>query len=75
MHPAMEQLSQLPVSERLGLVQDLWDSIGESQAELPIQEWHRQLVQERLAGFDGREEEMGLTREQVWQEVDKKRGP
>ena len=74
MHPAMNQLSQLPVSERLDLVQDLWDSIGESREELPIQEWHRELVKSRLAELEGHEEERGISRDQVWQQVDERRG-
>lgn len=74
MHPAMTQLSQLPVSERLVLVQELWDSIGDSREQLPIQEWHRELVKARLDDFDGREEELGLTRGQVWGQVDQSRG-
>lgn len=73
MHPAMTQLSQLPVSERLDLVQDLWDSIDESRKELPNQEWQREIVKSRLADFDGNEEESGITREQVWQQVDDRR--
>ena len=74
MHPAMNELSQLPVSERLELVQELWDSIGDSREELPIQEWHRELVKARLADFENREEELGVSREQVWQQVDHRRG-
>lgn len=54
-HPAMHQLLQLPVSERLDLVQELWDSIDESREKLPIQQWHRELVKARLASFGGRE--------------------
>lgn len=74
MHPVMNQLSQLPVSERLELVQQLWDSIAESKEQLSIQEWHRELVKSRLADFEGREGELGLTREQVWAQVDNRRG-
>ena len=74
MHPAMDQLSQLPASERLDLVQDLWDSISESREELPIQDWHRELVKARLADFEGIEGAAGLSREQVWQQVDERRG-
>jgi putative addiction module component (TIGR02574 family) len=62
------------VSERLDLVQDLWDSIDESREKLLIQEWHRELVKARLASFNGREEELGISREQVWQQVDQRRG-
>ena len=74
MHPAMNHLSQLPVSERLELVQELWDSIAKSREHLPIQEWHREMVRARLADFEGREEELGLSCEQVWQQVDDRRG-
>ena len=74
MHPAMNRLSQLSVSERLELVQDLWDNIGDAHDELPIQEWHRELVKARLIDFDGRENELGLSREQVWDQVDRRRG-
>ncbi len=70
MHPAMTQLALLPVSERLELVQNLWDSIGDSREQLPVQEWHRELVNARLADFDGNEERVGLSREQVWEQVD-----
>ena len=74
MHPAMTQLSQLPVAERLELVQEIWDSIGEAQGQLPVQEWHRQLALARLADLDGREEEIGLSEEEVWNRVEKSRG-
>lgn len=70
MHPAMEQLSKLPVGERMELVQDLWDSIAQSREELSPQEWHRELIRSRLADIDGREEEIGLTLDQVWERVD-----
>ena len=70
----MNQLSQLPVSERLELVQDLWDSIADAREQLPVQEWHRELVKARLVEFEGREDELGLTRDQVWEQVDRRRG-
>jgi putative addiction module component (TIGR02574 family) len=70
----MDQLFQLPVSERLQLVQDLWDSIDASREQMPVQEWHRELVKARLVDFEGREEQLGISREQVWQRVDKRRG-
>ena len=74
MHPAMSSLSQLPVGERIELVQQLWDSIGETGAKLPIQEWHRELAKQRLAELNEREHEIALTRAEVWAAVDQKRG-
>ena len=41
---------------------------------LSVQEWHRELVNARLASLEGREEDIGLTREQVWEQVDPRRG-
>ena len=74
MHPAMEQLSQLSLAERLELVQDLWDSIGRSKRELPVQDWHRELAQARLAELEGREKEIGLSEDEVWKRVEQSRG-
>ena len=66
MHPAMNQLSQLPLAERLELVQELWDSITTTREEFTTEEWQRELVKARLEEFDGREEELGISREEVW---------
>ncbi len=74
MHPAMKQLSQLPLAERLELVQDLWDSIGQSKQELPVQDWHRELAQARLTELEGREKEIGLSGDEVWKRVEQSRG-
>ena len=74
MHPAMDQLSQLPLAERLELVQDLWDSIGQSKQELPVKDWHRELAQARLAALEGREKEIGLSEDEVWKRVEQIRG-
>lgn len=74
MHPAMNQLLQLPLAERLELVQDLWDSIGEMQQELPVQQWHRELAQARLDRIENDDSVQTLTRQQVWDQVDQRRG-
>lgn len=74
MHPALNQLTQLPVAERLELVQGLWDSIADSKEQLPVQQWHREIATSRLAELDSQEKEFGLTREQVWEQVDQRRG-
>ncbi|MEX1223811.1 MAG: addiction module protein, partial [Pirellulales bacterium] len=71
MHPAIDQLSKLPIGEQLEIVQDLWDNIASTRESMPIQEWHREIVQSRLAGSVN--DESGLTREEVWNQVDQKR--
>ena len=42
MVPEINNLEQLPLAERILLVEDLWDSIAQShEADLPIQEWQK----------------------------------
>ena len=37
----LEELENLSVAERLQLVEDLWDSIARSTAEVPIPQWQK----------------------------------
>ncbi len=74
MPPAMDELSRLPAFERLELVQQLWDSVRQSREQLPVQQWHRELVKARLADFEGDAGQRGISRAQVWQQVDQRRG-
>ena len=69
MHPAINQISQLPVSEQLEIVQQLWDNIASARESFTPQQWHRELVASRSAEFAGREDELGLSREEVWSRV------
>ena len=39
----------LPVEEKIDYVQNLWDRIAANQEQVPLQEWHRQILEERLA--------------------------
>lgn len=42
MAPEFQHLEELPLAERLQLVEDLWDSIARTQGEgLPIPEWQK----------------------------------
>lgn len=40
----------LPVHERIELVVELWDSLAPT--EIPIPDWQRDLIRERLASLD-----------------------
>jgi putative addiction module component (TIGR02574 family) len=44
-------LRTLPVAERLRLIEELWDSISQSEAP-PLQDWHRQELDRRLDALD-----------------------
>lgn len=54
--PEFAHLFQLPLAERLQLVEDLWDSIAADPAGVPLQEWQLRELRERAARYDtGRE--------------------
>jgi putative addiction module component (TIGR02574 family) len=49
MAPKLMDFSQLSVSERLQLVEDVWDSIDDEQ--IPMPDWHRKELDRRLAEY------------------------
>lgn len=46
------KLQDLPLEERLKLVEDLWDSIAAEEQRLPLTEEQRQLLDERLDQYE-----------------------
>lgn len=52
-HPLLKvEISQLSVSERIQLAEDLWDSIQESSDELPLTEAQQQELDRRLQKYE-----------------------
>jgi putative addiction module component (TIGR02574 family) len=45
-------LRALPLSERLQLIEDLWDSIDADSETLPVPDWHRGEIDRRLESLD-----------------------
>lgn len=37
----LNEINKLDLSEKIILVEDIWDSIGRSQNSLPLQEWQK----------------------------------
>ena len=42
----------LPVDEQIDFVQSLWDRIAATAEQVPVPEWHRQIIRERLASYN-----------------------
>jgi len=42
----------LPVDEQIDFVQSLWDRIAATSEQVPMPEWHRQIIRERLAAYN-----------------------
>jgi putative addiction module component (TIGR02574 family) len=40
---------ELPVDEKIGYVQSLWDRIAANADQVPLHEWQRQVLEDRLA--------------------------
>jgi putative addiction module component (TIGR02574 family) len=47
--PIIESFRKLPSTEKIRLVQQLWDEIAQEAAQLPLTESQRRLLDERIA--------------------------
>jgi putative addiction module component (TIGR02574 family) len=47
-----KKLQDLPLEERLKLVEDLWDSIAAEEGGIPLTEAQRRLLDERLNEYE-----------------------
>jgi putative addiction module component (TIGR02574 family) len=59
--PGFDELS---AEDKIDYVQSLWDRIAASPEEVPVPEWHKQIISERLAAYRANPNE-GRTWEQV----------
>jgi len=68
MMTALQELETLPVPERLQLVEDLWDSIARSNAEIPIPQWQRDELDRRKQNYL-RNPDSGRTWDEVKEDI------
>jgi putative addiction module component (TIGR02574 family) len=68
-----ESLRQLPLVEKLRVLEALWDDIAASKEEFPLPPWIRGEVEQRLAECM-RDPNAVITREELWRSVEEKRG-
>ena len=47
--PLLKQILELPPAQRLQLVEDIWDSLAQSEQSVPVPDWHKQELDRRLA--------------------------
>jgi len=58
----------LAIEEKIDYVNSLWDRIAAEPAEIPVPDWHRRIVEERLARDEAHPEE-GVPWEDVKKEI------
>jgi putative addiction module component (TIGR02574 family) len=46
------EFDDLSVDEQIDFVQSLWDRIAATSEQVPVPEWHRQIIRERLAAYN-----------------------
>lgn len=46
--PGFDELS---VDERIDFVQSLWDRIAATPEQVPVPDWHRRIIRERLESY------------------------
>ena len=67
----LQQTKKIGVSERIRLVQEIWDSIVEDTEDLPVPEWHRNELERRHAKYIGNPDSV-LSWDQVKENVKQK---
>jgi putative addiction module component (TIGR02574 family) len=48
-HPILDDVLRLPPDERIQLIEDAWESLAASPESVPVPDWHRELLDDRLA--------------------------
>lgn len=59
-----EKLLELPATDRLAIAEALWDSLSADAASVPVPDWHRPLLDQRLD-----EDEADTGSGESWDEV------
>jgi putative addiction module component (TIGR02574 family) len=54
--PILEDILQLSISERLQLVEEIWDTIADATEELPLSQAQREEIDRRLESYEQRPE-------------------
>ncbi len=50
--PSIDEIRELSVAKRIELVEDIWDSIAEANADLPLTTAQRQELDHRLDSYE-----------------------
>lgn len=61
------EIAEMPIDERIQLVEDIWDSIAESPEAVSVPEWHKEELEKRLDAYHATP-----TEQTPWSEVREK---
>jgi putative addiction module component (TIGR02574 family) len=69
----LEELRKLSVSEKLRIVEELWDDIASSDEPLVVRDWHKTEARRRAAELEA-DPDLAITRDELWKRVDNRDG-
>jgi putative addiction module component (TIGR02574 family) len=61
------EIAEMPIQQRIQLVEDIWDSIAEMPEAVEIPEWHKRELEKRLEAYHANPNEGS-----PWQDVKKR---
>jgi putative addiction module component (TIGR02574 family) len=61
------EIAEMPIQQRIQLVEDIWDSIAEMPEAVQIPEWHKKELEKRLEAYHANPDKCS-----PWQEVKKR---
>ena len=53
-----QEINKMKLSEKLLLIEDVWDSIAQSNSELPLPEWQKQELDKRYKEYKAGEQNL-----------------
>jgi putative addiction module component (TIGR02574 family) len=68
-----EHFRDLPIADKLRVVEEMWDDIFASNEPIPLHPWQLEEAQRRARELDA-DPSIAITREEVWKRVDELRG-
>jgi putative addiction module component (TIGR02574 family) len=71
-NPTLDRLMALPAADRLALAEQLWNSVSENPAHVPVPQWHLDILAERL-GDDEASPADGESWAEARREIERKR--
>ena len=67
----LDELRALSTSEKLKLVEMLWDDLGDKEQVIPLPEWVRMEVSRRRSEMVD-DPSLGLTHQEVWERINRR---
>jgi putative addiction module component (TIGR02574 family) len=50
--PALPDVKQLSLTEKLSLMEALWDELCHDEEELPVPDWHKEVLDDRIRAVE-----------------------